>query len=493
MPFTYLDEQKKESPGFTYLDDPQQKSKLLGGDNAEIKPVEPFGIKDVFPSASAELEKKSNPNPVLATLGMLGPTGHASQVAMKGIQDIAGIPADAVVAGLESVRTGRSPLDTFAAERRGGGDISADAPHPLIKEGVKAAIPFPVVAPKAEEAANVVSEAAALRAAEKKAALPSEDVMREAKKVAKMRKPSQDEYFTKEKRLLADRTSAEKATISKKVDDLKIAMTNTGHETTLKVRESFGPVASSKSKEYRTLVENGLKGSEGVSITRAEVSDKLSKVMPNNLEEQVNILNRIFPENTDSVGAVAANQHIESFSKDISQAGKEGTRNYTWKDKKADDARTILVDLLEEKGVTGIREAKQMWAEWAPVRNKAVKTFRVFQQQPIETEKGGKFLIALAQKNDPGNANFMRQLENLTGNDLTGDMKKLVSGLDSAKKEQLATAVRKELGTRQLEDIKIHADKIRDNMWKRILTRLGWVGASAATGYEVRSLIRGGN
>ena len=55
-------------------------------------------------------------------------------------------------------------------------------------------------------------------------------------------------------------------------------------------------------------------------------------------------------------------------------------------------------------------------------------------------------MISAAKESDPGNVNFVRELENRIGINLTDDLKSIVSQMDSVQKSRLAIQAERELG-----------------------------------------------
>jgi hypothetical protein len=250
----------------------------------------------------------------------------------------------------------------------------------------------------------------------------------------------QQERITTVKAMEVQRLSQERETLNR-------MMRQKGHEGTLQVRQVFPRLAAKQSKHYRSLIQGAKGNAERVVLSRTDVSEQLTRRFPENPDNVQSILQQIFPEGTETTAITgrAALQHIDDFASKISRSAKEGRSVYTFQDKLADDARDVLVDLLESRGVQGLTEARQFWAQWAPIRNQATRDFRPFLQTPTQTQQGANRLISVAKAKDQGNANYIAELENLLGDSLTDELRTMAQQLDANQKAKAALELKESL------------------------------------------------
>ena len=153
----------------------------------------------------------------------------------------------------------------------------------------------------------------------------------------------------------------------------------------------------------------------------------------------------------DAINGRAALQAADEFGREIGAAAKQGTRAYTYHDKLADDARSTLLDLVSAKGVKGFENARQMWAQWAPIRNQTFRDFKPYLQTGTELTQGMGRLTRVALGNDPGNARFISTLEDLLGESLLKDLRPLAAKMSASQKATAAAKIRQQLSRRAMQ------------------------------------------
>lgn len=276
----------------------------------------------------------------------------------------------------------------------------------------------------------------------------------------------QSEAMSKEAKLkqreIAKKQDFELDRLDKQKKSLELEMAKSGHAGVLKLRNKWKEVARAYSKKYGSLIDAALEANPSATFSREEVLQALERAYPENPERVQATFQQIFPYESGQPWTNASARDvikgIKKLSGDISTSSKKGSRSYTYAEKLADDAKHELINVLEEKGVNGFTDANKMWKDWAPTRNEVMKDFKPHLTDKTETLQGANLLIkSAADPKDIGNIEYINKLENILGEDLTGDLKKMASQLDETQKAKAAVNIKAQLQRQAIEDESMRA------------------------------------
>lgn len=280
------------------------------------------------------------------------------------------------------------------------------------------------------------------------------------------------------------------------------------------------------SKTYRELVDAEISKHADTPVNASEIRQFIESKYADNPAQASQVIDRLnlkepvpkagelptiqagaegsaIPETT--VGKVYEN--IKALKQEIGIAAKKGSRSFTSDEKLTDDAISTLSDYLKSKGVD-LSEANKFWSQYAPLRNKVIKSVQPFTPRGSESgtfETFTKDIQKSVKGIDEGNKDFMSATEKLLGTKIgNGKVRAALEKLDSNQKAEFAAKLEKEMKLTEekmakenaqkqsksklseeqkaLDEKKFEADrkaKTRENVWKAIKWTTG-----IAIGYE---------
>ena len=246
------------------------------------------------------------------------------------------------------------------------------------------------------------------------------------------------------------RLAAEQTTRTAQLDQQKAQIDRQLFETakgrTVQAREPFMKWLRGESDTYRQTVREGLEASKDVQVTARELYDGLSQRFADQPGVASSFLSRVGVDVSQGVipdVTFTAKQVLNSLD-EIGAGIKRGvspvTRVYGQRDVLADDARGVLLDILENKGVTEAGVAKARWRDVVvPTRDRGVRILHPFDPPRLPSEIGARVLIQAAK--GKGNIEVVQDLEQAVGQSLTSDLKQMVNQLDDVKQQRLLSEV----------------------------------------------------
>ena len=249
------------------------------------------------------------------------------------------------------------------------------------------------------------------------------------------------------------------AALAKRQVELESALQNAGMEKVKAIRQKFPSVSKASSDTYRALARRGIeKAKVQLPITRNEFTEGMARRLPDDPQIVDQYANRLFPQQTQSSQLYDAFNNIiqqppgsqplplsevsktaTAFTRRIKKPALRSARVYTPSEKFADDAISTLVELAEKRGVSEVRQAREFWAKWAPLRDRIFKDFRPFLRDPLEIDQMTKRLLRAAQEAHP---RFAERLEEELGVPLFPELRQVLNKLDNVAKAKVAIATR---------------------------------------------------
>lgn len=258
------------------------------------------------------------------------------------------------------------------------------------------------------------------------------------------------------------------ATLDEQRATVDSMLTETAKQKTIAARQPFFDTAEAHSVEYDRLMR--------ASLTTPEA--QRARVTMRELQELVETL---YPYPEDIADARLARNTMQLFTQPLEttfepsvilneidslalkRGGYSKLRVYSRRQRVADDLRTGLIDLLEQKGVD-FRPAKEYWRPWAKVRDKAIKVIRPWEDPRFPSYSGARELEQVAQNLGP--VEVVREIEREIGFNLTDELRVFVSQQDANTRARLLAkvhfeALKEEAGfamTRTVADLSARAE-----------------------------------
>jgi len=180
----------------------------------------------------------------------------------------------------------------------------------------------------------------------------------------------------------------------------------------------------------------------------------------------------------------------------MSSGARKGTKTFSASDMDVTDRISVLSDALKESGVD-LKNANQFWRNYAPMRDKLVKSVQPFTPTGAE---GGSFntftnmIKTSLTKPDPKNANFIKATEDMLGVKIGNtEVRAAFEKLSQNQKAQVAAIAEKEaklLEQKTLaETTKVNIDKKLDESKKALKLKEVTAQQEADSRRRVRSAI----
>lgn len=239
--------------------------------------------------------------------------------------------------------------------------------------------------------------------------------------------------------------------------DLEGQLNSLGWDKVQAVRQKFLTIAINSSKAFGRLVEKGIRKVGNRPIGRQEYLDELSQRFQNDPQRVQGLVDQVFGE-AEAVQAKAAYASMRQFSEGISRTAKQGRRVYTSTELFYDHAIDVLVTLMERRGATQFRAARTSWAQWAPLRDRVMRDFKPFVQDPMEIDAMTNRLLSAAQESRP---RFVERLETEFNIPIFPELKAVLSQLDDVQAQRVVLKLRTDIlreqssltGQREVTDV----------------------------------------
>lgn len=253
-----------------------------------------------------------------------------------------------------------------------------------------------------------------------------------------------DTKFDKAEAQIAKETSERLAKLAQESDDIIRQSEVASRDETLALRPKVIKAMGEQSKEYRRLVEEEIGPLRDEQVDAADMRAFIQSKFGEYPEVADDVIKRIgIPQDgVTTVGKIY--DKTTELGQDIAAAAKKGTRTFTPDEMKVDKAINTLSEYLGTKGVD-LKEAKQFWAQYAPVRNQMVNTIRPFDKSDLNTKGFATLLNKVAQGKDVNNENFIKALEDLVGEPVGVETKSVLAKLGANEKAQIATKIEEAL------------------------------------------------
>ena len=325
--------------------------------------------------------------------------------------------------------------------------------------------------------------------------------------VSKLGPEERNAWYANQHSIIEDKAMATKKDISSKLDsDAKMAQQTTdelerelstaSRDKVLALRPKILEAFGKQSAIYRKLFDEDIADKKNVAVNSGQLNkfvDTLFADNPAKGESIKGILNIPKGEEGSTTIGKIINQ-MKSLKGAVSSGVKKGSKVFTSEEKNNDDAINVLSKYLKSEGVD-LSKSNQFWAEYAPVRDQLAKEAKPFLQADIGTETFAKTLIDVAKGKDINNENFIAEVENILGEKILGENKRVLQKMSQAQKWQLAqkneaemlkeeVAMQKEVDLGKLDKTKFEIERVaaRKKIFKDTLKWFGITAGGAVAG-----------
>lgn len=221
-------------------------------------------------------------------------------------------------------------------------------------------------------------------------------------------------------------------------------------------REPFLKKMASMRKGYQEGVDQAIKKADAAGVTLAddEVRFALQKQFEREPEMAGQLLGHLgIDAPTANVPAVKKSFSPKQILEAADQLGQgvsrpvTPTRAFSRQDMMRDKARTALLDLLDSKGVEGIKEQKAIWRGYVKTRDRGVKLLGVFDDPDVPSMTGARALQQVAKGKGP--VEVVAKIEKAAGVNLTDDLKAIVGRMDKNTQAKLMADVEADAAKQQ--------------------------------------------
>lgn len=252
-------------------------------------------------------------------------------------------------------------------------------------------------------------------------------------------------------KIKADLASKSEAGLAK-ADALNKQLATTARDNTLALRPKVLASMGEQSATYRSLVDEAMAGKEGTVVDKQALKDYVDQrfaddpIRAANIKDKLGLTETVDPLSTKPLSTELRKPNttlgeIYQQTKDLRQTmGGSATSTFSAADKTTDDAIHTLLSYMKDQGVD-LSEPNQFWAKYAPVRDQMVSETQPFNQAGTKTKTFANTLVRVAKGTDVNNENFISAVENLVGEPITGDVKNVLSQLDTNEKQMIANKV----------------------------------------------------
>lgn len=323
---------------------------------------------------------------------------------------------------------------------------------------------------------------------------PLEEILATPEKdVYKLNATERKTYFdnaqnaVKEKANLAEQAvekehQVKMSSIQSEAETLNRQLAVASRDETLKLRPKITQALGKQSQEYRRLVDEEIATKGDVPVKADEVRQYVENRFSDNPDQAKAITNRlgigaetstvpVKPGELPTIQMGGAKEAADttiggiykktlSLGQDISTTAKKGARVFTPDEKLTDDAISTLVDFMSEKGVD-LKNARQFWAKYAPIRNQLVSEAKPFVQSGTQTKMFANTLTRVARGVDVNNENFIKATEDLLGQKIGGKTRDAVAKLSANEKAEVAQNIDTQV---KKDAIKLQAEKESKNL-----------------------------
>ncbi len=306
-----------------------------------------------------------------------------------------------------------------------------------------------------------------------------------------------------------------------KITDMSTQLADMNEQKRVALKEPFKQLMRDSSQEYVSLTGEAVKDNPNLTktITNESLASKIDSKFEGNPEIATSLKQDLgieapsstpLPEGEAPKPQTSTNQELLDKAREImagvSKSAKTGGSTYSSAEYEAMKKYSFLMETLGENGVD-MTEANKFWREWAPVRDRGVKSIQPFDDSNVKKGSLGSTLNkATVTPSTPAQAaakldaqNFVKELETrlkMPKGSLTSETQDLMDQLEKAK---VSKADANKVATKVAKQI---AEESRQAKWKvqSIVERnkriakivgytLGTLGITGVTGKILESTV----
>lgn len=246
----------------------------------------------------------------------------------------------------------------------------------------------------------------------------------------------------------------------KEAEDLQHQLSVASRDKVIELRPKITQALGRQSQEYRRLVNEELAPFKNQPVNNTEISDFVNNRFAGDenralqIKQKLGLVEKVDPLSVKPTKLKTPNTIGKIY--DQAQSLKQEVKNsssrvYSPDEKLTDDAVSVLNDYLKTQGVD-LKQSRQFWAKYAPLRDQLVNEAKPFLQTPIKTKTFASTLTRVASGKDVNNENFIAETEKLLGEKITKEQSDILSKIDANKKSAIANKIDADLA---LDNIKV--------------------------------------
>lgn len=232
-------------------------------------------------------------------------------------------------------------------------------------------------------------------------------------------------------------------------------------DKTLELRPKIINAMGKQSNQYRQIVDSELQGKTNIKVRNTDISSYIDNRYPDDpfksaqIKEILGLTEKVDPLSIKPSGLKLQTTVGEMWNntKDLKQSIRKSAKNstsvFTPKEKITDDAIKTMTDFLKDSHGVDLSKANQFWSKYAPIRDEMISKAKPFLNSGTKTSGMDNALIKSSKGINISGENFIKEVNNLLGEDVTKEVKEIVSKMN---------AVKKNIATKQLE-----ADLIKED------------------------------
>jgi hypothetical protein len=220
----------------------------------------------------------------------------------------------------------------------------------------------------------------------------------------------------------------------KQASDLQKELSQKGNKSASDLRTAANQLNKDKSTLMGQMKAQAIVGKEDIVVKKIQLSSTIDGMTKDPNVAAV-VKNQLGIQGTGRGGQITLGEISDKLT------SLRAMNNYNPSDYATNEAVKVLENILKNNGVDN-SAANTMWSTWSDTKNAIDNSFDIFNKSGLTTDTASAKLIKAATGDEAGagNANFIKTIEKMTGENFTSDIKETLSKLDVNQKQALANS-----------------------------------------------------
>lgn len=344
--------------------------------------------------------------------------------------------------------------------------------------------------------------------------------------VHKMTPAQRSAWFSNQKNVIESKAAetealAKKQSIAAKIsgeeelNSLNNQLQTASRDKTLELRPKIINAMGKQSNQYRQIVDSELKGKTNIKVRNTDISSYIDNRYADDagksaqIKEILGLTEKVDPLSLKpstlklrtTVGEMWDN--TKNLKQSIRKSAKNSSSVFTPQEKITDDAIKIMTDFLKDSHGVDLSKANQFWSKYAPIRDEMISKAKPFLSSGTKTSGMDTAIVKSSKGINISGENFIKEVNNLLGEDITKQTKEIFSKMNAVKKNIVAKQLEadlikadaklmKERALKSLSDDKFEIERLasKRETVKKWLVRLGYVATGATVGAPIINKFR---